>query len=313
MLQVDHTEATPADHGIPSVTAPVEQRIQALAQDWSLEVTPGTAPSLLNSDEQAAVKRQVYVTHLPGQPFADVIATAQRLKQSGHDPIPHLVARSIPDRETLRSGLERLTNEAGVSAVLLIAGSMATPLGPYPDTLALLDDISLSRHGIHRLAIAGHPEGHFQADEDALDLALRSKLDYAEREGLQAWVVTQFLFDAQPLIDWKAHLRQRGIDVPIRVGLPGPATLTTLWKYAMSCGIGPSMWALQRQGGRLFKLAKARPPVEQVLGLAEQHDPALSLHFYPFGGIDKTLAWGQAIESGHFQLDAQQQEIHVLT
>ncbi|WP_161598990.1 methylenetetrahydrofolate reductase [Aidingimonas lacisalsi] len=301
MLQADHAGAAPSSTETIQDTPPIGQRIQSLCQDWSLEVTPGTAASLLDMIPSSDVNRQVYITHLPGQPFEDVIHTARRLKCQNFDPVPHLVARRVPDRNTLLRWIEQLSGDIGIDAVLLIAGGMTTPLGPYQDTLALLEDISLSEQGIRRLAIAGHPEGHPHASEATLDQALETKLDHAERDGLQPYVVTQFLFDAQPLIDWRQHLHQRGIDVPIRVGLPGPASLATLWKYALSCGIGPSVAALQHQGGKLFQLARSRPPVEQVMGLAQANDPTLSLHFYPFGGIDKTVAWCRALETGQFE------------
>lgn len=314
MLQAEHVDSEPLEARTPSEdTSTLERQIQRLCQGWSLEVTPKTAVHLEKTEAPPPTGSQVYITHLPGQPYTDVIATAAWLRSHGYDPIPHLVARAVPDRQTLTEWLDRLSCEAGVDAVLLIAGSLATQLGPYADTLALLDDVSLAEHGIRRLAIAGHPEGHPHADERALDQALVAKLAYAEREGLEAWLVTQFLFDAEPLLEWWQRLRHQGIEVPVRVGLPGPASLATLWKYALSCGIGPSVAALQHQGSRMFKLARPRPPVDQVLALASHADPLLALHFYPFGGIDKTLAWCQALERGRFRVDTSHREIALET
>lgn len=289
----------------------LERRIQGLCHGWSLEVTPKTAIHLAKAEPPPAAGSQVYITHLPGQPFEDVIATAAWLRARGYDPVPHLVARSVPDRATLIDWLDHLTQQAGVDAVLLIAGSMATHLGPYPDTLTLLEDVSLAEHGIRRLAVAGHPEGHPHADDEALGQALATKLAHAERDGLEIWLVTQFLFDAQPLLGWRQRLAAQGLEIPIRVGLPGPASLATLWKYAMSCGIGASVAALQKQGSRVLQLARPKPPSRQVLGLARHATSNLALHFYPFGGIDKTLAWSQALEAGRFRLDARQHEIIV--
>ncbi|MFC3285085.1 hypothetical protein [Litchfieldella rifensis] len=312
MLQAEHADSEPLEaRPAAAETGTLERQIQQLCHGWSLEVTPKTAAYLETIESPPAAGTQVYITHLPGQPYANVIATAAWLKAHGYDPIPHLVARAVPDRQTLTDWLDRLTREAGADAVLLIAGSLATQLGPYADTLALLDDVSLAEHGIRRLAIAGHPEGHPHADEETLDQALVAKLAHAEREELEAWLVTQFLFDAEPLLDWWQRLRHQGIEVPVRVGLPGPANLATLWKYALSCGIGASVAALQHQGSRMFQLARPRPPVDQVLALASHADRHLRLHFYPFGGIDKTLAWCQALEAGRFRVDAEHRNITV--
>ncbi|GGX77249.1 methylenetetrahydrofolate reductase [Litchfieldella qijiaojingensis] len=312
MLQADHATGESFESQSAGFdTDSLERRIQGLCRGWSLEVTPRTAIHLAKADPPVATGSQVYITHLPGQPFEDVIATAAWLRSRGYDPVPHLVARSVPNHGMLVDWLERLTQEAKVDAVLLIAGSMATHLGPYPDTLTLLEEVSLAEHGIRRLAVAGHPEGHPHADDEALDQALATKLTHAERDGLEMWLVTQFLFNAEPLLDWHQRLTRQGFELPIRVGLPGPASLATLWKYAMSCGIGASVTTLQRQGSRMLQLARPKPPSSQVLGLARHATPRLALHFYPFGGIDKTLAWCQALEAGRFRLDAQQREIIV--
>ncbi|MBF8224279.1 methylenetetrahydrofolate reductase [Halomonas sp. 328] len=274
--------------------------LRRLVRGWSLEVTPRTAEGLTSRPPPAGT--QIYITHLPGHPFEEVIATAERLKTQGYDPIPHLVARAIPDRDTLESWLLGLTHRAGIDAVLLLAGSLAAPHGPYADSLALLETVDLRDHGIHRLAMAGHPEGHPQAATASLDAALATKRDYAARHGLEPWLVTQFLFDAEPLLAWRARLGALDLDLPIRAGLPGPASLATLWKYALSCGVGASRAALAQQGKRLFKLARPQPPTRQVLALAEAAADDLSLHFYPFGGIAATLDWVEALDEGHFRL-----------
>ncbi len=292
----------------PVADAPHEG-LRRLVRDWSLEVTPRTAEAL--TSRPPPVGTQIYITHLPGHPFEEVIATAERLKTQGYDPIPHLVARAIPDRDTLESWLLGLTHRAGVDGVLLLAGSLAAPHGPYADSLALLEAVNLRDHGIHRLAMAGHPEGHPQADTATLDAALATKRDHAARHGLEAWLVTQFLFDAEPLLAWRQRLHDQGLALPIRAGLPGPASLATLWKYALSCGIGASRTALARQGKRLFKLARPQPPTRQVLALAEAAPDDLSLHFYPFGGIAATLDWVEALDEGRFTLEGAGDELRM--
>lgn len=296
--------------GAPTTTPSRRDRLRHLVHDWSLEVTPRTAEALASRAPPPGT--QIYITHLPGHPFEEVIAIAERLKTQGYDPVPHLVARAIPDRTTLESWLLGLVHRAGVDAVLLLAGSLAAPHGPYADSLALLEEIDLRDHGIRRLAMAGHPEGHPQADAGALEAALISKRDYAERHGLSAWAVTQFLFDAEPLLAWHRRLEELALDLPIRAGLPGPASLATLGKYALSCGVGASRAALARQGKRLLRLARPQPPTRQVLALAEAPPPGLRLHFYPFGGIPATLDWVEALDEGRFTLDERGDELRIV-
>ncbi|WP_136254955.1 hypothetical protein [Onishia niordana] len=283
--------------------------VQRLCADWSLEVTPKGATQIADFAELLRPGTQVYVTHLPKQPYEPVIATAERLRAEGMIPVPHIVARSVPDRATLERWYGRLA-AAGVEEALLIAGGTTTVAGPYRDTLMLLDDCPPAAHGLTRLGIAGHPEGHAHADREALDRALASKVAYAEATGTDLWMVTQFTFDAQPLIDWSARLQRQGIRVPVRVGLPGPASLATLLKYAVSCGVGASITALHNQPGKLWKMTRPQPPVAQLLALARHPGPWLGVHVYPFGGTLQTAAWFRALQEGRFSIEAQRLTVH---
>lgn len=283
--------------------------VQRLCADWSLEVTPKGAAQIKDFAELLRPGTQVYVTHLPGHPYEPVIATAERLRAEGMVPVPHIVARSVPDRATLERWYGRLA-AAGVEAALLIAGGTTTVAGPYRDTLMLLDDCPPAAHGMTRLGVAGHPEDHAHAEHVALDEALVRKVAYAEATGTDLWMVTQFTFDAQPLIDWSARLQRQGIEVPVRVGLPGPASLATLLKYAVSCGIGASVAALHHQPGKLWQMTRPQPPVDQLLALARHPGPWLGVHAFPFGGILQTATWFRALQAGRFSVEAQQLTVY---
>ena len=58
---------------------------------------------------------------------------------------------------------------------------------------------------------------------------------------------------ADPAMD-RLNSIARGIDLPVIVGLAGPATPATLTKFALRCGIGNSMRALRGQIGRFGRL-----------------------------------------------------------
>ena len=74
---------------------------------------------------------------------------------------------------------------------------------------------------------------------------LPRKLAAAKARGLDAYLVGQFAFDAAPIVSLARRLREAGIDAPYRVGIAGPAKRTTLIKYALMCGVGPSLRALR--------------------------------------------------------------------
>ena len=120
-------------------------------------------------------------------------------------------------------------------------------------------------------------------------------------------LVTQFCFDAAPVLAWERSTRAAGNRLPIHVGLAGLASLPTLIRFARHWGVGASLGVLTRQAGRLLKLASAVSPDEVVAALAAARlaDPTClieRLHFFPFGSFDATVAWAAAVARGEFEL-----------
>ena len=84
--------------------------------------------------------------------------------------------------------------------------------------------------------------------------------------------------------------------LPIHVGVPGPATIKTLVKYAAMCGVGQSARFIRKQALNITKLLTVNTPDEFMGGLAQLHfgEPELGIagpHLYPFGGFDKLFDW----------------------
>lgn len=268
--------------------------LRALLANASVEATPRQiqASARLEAPEWAGLP--VYVPMLPGAAFLDSLESCRRLKALGLIPVPHLAARSISGPAELDDVLPRFV-EAGVEAMLLIAGDQPTPVGPYDSTLALLDSGELAHNGVRKLGVAGHPEGHPAVDRQALQDAMRTKAGYARATGTEIWVVTQFMFDAAPLPEWESALEADGVDLPVWVGLPGPSSLRALMGYALRCGVGASAKALARRPDTMKMLGRWRPD-----GLAHEVADAVAasknsrikgLHIYPFGGLDASLDW----------------------
>ncbi|MFP4362077.1 MAG: methylenetetrahydrofolate reductase, partial [Alphaproteobacteria bacterium] len=216
------------------------------------------------------------------------------LVRAGLRPVPHLAARRLagPAEPDARLGAWRAV---GVADVLLIAGDPPRPAGAFTSTLDVLATGLLERHGIRRLGVAGHPEGHPVADRETLRAALRAKLAYARAHGAEMWIVTQFAFEACPLAAFEAGLRDDGVNLAIRAGVPGPATPRTLMTYAWQCGVGVSARVLARRP-QAARLLGRWAPDGVVEGLAEawRAEPASlvhGLHLYPFGGLAAALDW----------------------
>jgi methylenetetrahydrofolate reductase (NADH) len=222
-------------------------------------------------------------------------------------PVPHFPARSIADRAQLADYLRRVTDEAGVDEVLVIGGGIDLPRGAFPGTAALLETGLFEAHGIRTIGFAGHPEGHRELPAPAAAMTLQQKLAYAARTTARARLVTQFMFEAEPLLAWERMIRAQGSNLPIHVGVPGPATIRSLLYYARLCGVGNSMRVLTRQPGNLLKLASLSYPDGLITALGRQRaeDPQCRiarLHFYPFGGLARTARWLEAIRAGAFTL-----------
>lgn len=237
----------------------------------------------------------VTITALPGEDYHGSIAIAVALRRAGFNPVPHVSARDMPSQAAAQDFLERAAGEAGVRKILVIAGDLARPRGPFDGALKLLESGLVERAGLTHVSIAGHPEGHPHVDAAASLRALADKQAWGARTGVSVDILTQFCFEAQPFLDWLAALRCHDITLPVRIGLAGPASPATLLRFALRCGIGHSLRALRSQIGRFGRLLADADPGDVVRGLAAAPGQATAqvagFHVFPFGGLRKAAAW----------------------
>src|SRR3546814_10207425 len=73
-------------------------------------------------------------------------------------------------------------------------------------------------------------------------------------------VVTQFGFDPDAFLAWLKEARVRGIDTPVRIGIPGPAGIKTLLRFAARCGVGASASVLMKYGASITNLLGSAGP-----------------------------------------------------
>jgi methylenetetrahydrofolate reductase (NADPH) len=240
----------------------------------------------------------VFVNCPPSVTHRDMLDACARLQRSGFVAVPHVVARLLADFADANDFLRCAVEDAGVTRILLLGGDTAKPRGPFHSALDLLATGVVERRGIQAIALAGYPEGHPLISAGVLEAALQAKLELARQRGLEASVVTQFSFEPDPILRWIAARRAQGITCPIRVGVAGPATVATLAKYAVRCGIGASLRALARGHAAIARiLTEAKPDaLIEALAAAEAHGTQLDgLHIFTFGGARRTAAWRQAM------------------
>lgn len=269
--------------------------LNSLLADFSIEATPGQVAKGTEFTSQLASGSQVYVPFLPGAPFQETVDAVRLLARAGMRPVPHLPARAIAGREALRPQLGAL-RDAGADTLLLIAGDLAEPAGRFTSTLDILETGLLAEYGFDRLGVAGHPEGHPVADARELRRAMATKAAYARETGAQMWLVTQFTFAADPVIAWLDEIEADGINLPVRVGLPGPAKLRTLISFALKSGVAASARMLAKRPDMANMLFKRWYPDEVLDGLvahkAARPDSLLSgVHVYAFGGLKTSATW----------------------
>ncbi|QIE44197.1 methylenetetrahydrofolate reductase [Pseudohalocynthiibacter aestuariivivens] len=286
-------------------TPPVNGKVEALLQGYSIEVMPRTAEKVENFRDLLPEGTRVYVAHIEGTPIEDMVATAKRLNAEGYPVMPHFPARIIKDRTTLADWIARYQGEADVKQALLLAGGVDKPHGDFHSSMQLLESGEFDKAGFERLHVAGHPEGNRDIDTDGsmknVDDALRWKQKFSETTDAEMALATQFAFDAKPIIAWADNLAAAGITLPIHIGIAGPAKLQTLIKFAIACGVGPSLKVLQKRAMDVTKLLLPYEPTDVLTELAvhKAANPDFNItnvHFFPLGGIKTNATW--AIENG---------------
>ena len=285
--------------------APVNGQVEALLKGYSIEVMPRTAEKVEDFRDLLPDGTRVYIAHIEGTPIDDMVATARRIAAQGYPVMPHFPARIIKDRATLVDWIARYQGEAGVDQALLLAGGVDKPHGDFHSSIDLLETGEFDKAGFKRLHVAGHPEGNRDIDPDGgrtnVDAALRWKQKFSETTDADMALATQFAFEAKPIIAWANALSEAGITLPIHIGIAGPAKLQTLIKFAIACGVGPSLKVLQKRAMDVTKLLLPYEPTEVLSELAayKAAHPDFNIthvHFFPLGGIKTNATW--AIENG---------------
>lgn len=272
--------------------APAGRRLLA-RPSIEVSVRQAKAPSLLAG--AFAPGTEVFVTVLPGQDWRESVAMAAALSRAGFAPVPHVAARALESAEDAAAFLTACVREAGAASVLAIAGDLDAPRGPFDAVLDLVDSGLIERSGLTGVAFAGHPEGHPRVAADLLDRALVEKVDRAARRGLSPRIVTQFCFEAAPILAYLERLDRLGVAAPVRIGIAGPAEVKTLAAFAARCGVGNSLRTLRRSGGLFGRLLGYRGPDrllrELAAGLPAAGAPVEGIHVFPFGGIARAAGW----------------------
>jgi len=287
----------------------LKNEIVAFLRDYSIETTPHDAKHAAELSATLRPGAAVYVAHPPGVSIDAVVDFAGALKAQGFIPVPHIIARKLESRGQLERALAALQAQ-GVDEALVIAGDIAVPNAAFDSSLEVLETGFFARYGFREVGVAGHPEGSKAIGAERVEQALAGKAAFAKTAGFNVRIVTQFGFDPQALTDWEARTSAQGIELPIHIGMAGPASLRQLVKFAAMCGIGSSARMLMTRTGAMANLLRTQAPDELITHFARHRSAApasrlVKAHFFAFGGVLKTARWVNDVIAGRFELDEQ--------
>ena len=145
------------------------------------------------------------------------------------------------------------------------------------------------------MGITGYPEGHDFLDDRTLAEAMERKAPYA------TYITTQLCYDPEAVLEWIETIRDRGVDLPIEVGIPGVMKYQRLLSISQKVGVGDSINFLRKTSGIIGfvrQLVGSRgkyTPDALVDGLAPYvGDPDYGIrgiHVYTFNQSADTEAW----------------------
>ena len=270
------------------------EAIKKFLDGFSVEVTPKAASKIKNFEDYIPSGTLVYIAHIEGTLIEEMVETAKKINDQGFCAMPHFPARIIKDKNVLEDWISRYKNEANVSNALLIAGGANKPYGEYDSSIQLIESELFDKADFNNLHIAGHPEGSMDIDPDGsttnVDQALSWKNEFSKRTDANMAITTQFSFDASSVINWANSIKEAGIDIPVHIGIAGPAKLQTLLRYSIECGVGASIKIIQKRAKDLTKLLLPYKPTNIITELAtyKANNPSFNIekvHFFPLGGI----------------------------
>ena len=274
-----------------------------MVDGYSLEMTAKELDGLREAAPHIRPGTQVAVTFLPGEEMEQRVEAAKLVRELGFEPIVHLSARRLTSVEELDDYLARITGEAGVKRVFLIAGDPPEAQGPFEDSLQVIESGLLEKHGIAIAGVGGHPEGHPNVSKADLWVWMERKIAALRTRGIVPLVVTQFAFDDDAIVEWVGEMRARGIDVPVRLGVPGPAGIKRLLGFAARCGVGASASVMKKYGVSVTNLFGRAGPDKLVDSLDRKLNDAehgrVRLHLYPFGALSASADWVNEYDARH--------------
>jgi methylenetetrahydrofolate reductase (NADPH) len=269
--------------------------VATLLNDFSMEMTGKDIARLEAAADVIPAGTRIHITFLDNEDLALRVTAAAAVRRLGFTPVPHISARRLKSQEELEEFLTALRAVDATETVFAVGGDPAVPLGPYQDSLALIESGVLQQYGAKHVSIGGYPDGHPDIPADVLWSALEAKSAALAELRIPGAVLTQVEFDVDQVLSWLAEVRRRGVELPVRVGVPGPTSIKGLLGFASRIGVSTSHTIARKYGFSMTNLLGKAGPEKFLRELEAGLDPTkhgqVLLHFYTFGGFKSTAEW----------------------
>lgn len=239
----------------------------------------------------AHVPREVTltVTASPRRGMPATVLLAANLSSLGYTAVPHLSARMIRDRRELGQILETL-QKAGIHNVFVVAGDAREPAGEFPDALSLLNALPAD-HGLTEIGVTGYPESHPFIHDDVTIQAMWDKRKIA------TYIVSNLSFDVATIKQWVGRVRNRGVRLPIYIGMAGVADPIRLLRVSTKIGVADSArflrghptWLARMFGPGGYEPGRFASGLLPDLALPERR--VAGLHIFTFNEVEPTERW----------------------
>ncbi|MFC6962465.1 methylenetetrahydrofolate reductase [Halocatena marina] len=235
---------------------------------------------------------QIAITASPTKGLEATIVWAEKAAKQGYEVIPHIAARYVRDKAHLEEIAQRLT-AVGITDIFVPGGDREEPVGEFDSAYALLSALDESEYSFEEVGITGYPEGHAFLDKQTLAETMEMKEPYA------TYIVTQLCYDPEAVLRWIETIRERGVELPVEVGIPGVMKYQRLLNISQKVGVGDSVRFLRKTTGvvgfvrQLVGSRGKYAPDTLVDGLAPQAaDYGIrGIHIYTFNQVPDIESW----------------------
>lgn len=284
--------------GTPESGPRVTPAMSRLVSNLHYEIVP--MKSIDQAIDDLPPSAQVSVTCSPAKGIVATLECSERLLRLGHKPVPHLASRLV-ESAGHTAELAAWLREHALREVFVIAGDAPEPSGPYEGSLAFIRDLLDADPGVEGIGIAGYPDGHSMMDASLVSEQLHAKQALLAEAGMGGWISTQMCFDDATIRSWLETERAAGINLPVRLGVPGVVDRARLMTMSTRLGIGASMRYLSKNRSTVIHLLAPGgfDPTDIVVSFADSAAELgiEALHSFTFNAVADTRAWQEAILS----------------